>query len=637
MKKGTAFFVAIGCMSMGIFEYLLLILLGLGGVWAAYDWNRRRVRLSRIKRILAEQFAAPAAPQGAHTDCRPSNRSWKGIFHRALKKGVSAEAERLLRAAYRAASFHKTATRSKNVHVDCYSTCPDERMRKNEHLLTRLEWLAKAGRKGQISEATRVKIAAKIAASLDGIDARDYAEKEGNCGKRFSETATAEAAVVLTDIAGGAPEDRAGTENANQVGKLSLSKATRAAWLSLDEGRERDLRRALEKESVSAAAARLLLSAFQTIAWHYDATRRKNVDVCCYEACPEEPMRRNENLLNRLECLAEAERKGRIDEATYNRIAAQIASALVNMEREKSEKLENSSESAVAEAAAALAEIARKAPEGWAKDENTAKTSIPRRPGEWRMPPIFGRGRVARRDEFEELLRRIESEWGIVFAGENDIREAFKDECDEGNIRFDMDDLVEHVIAAAGKSGKLPPDPPGESLEERYSALLDKARNAILETPGAATRARAIGPETEWKRLAPFCRRRGVYKRLQKACNHWIGSDSEWGGGAFWVFEVLLGAAVMEWLSPLWGLPLSILIALLAAGVAFLLFGEDFSSINDTFFPRRRFRTLGEYVREAAREQYDVRQRERFHDRVQALLPDSMEKCDPNVDDEGMA
>lgn len=129
-----------------------------------------------------------------------------------------------------------------------------------------------------------------------------------------------------------------------------------------------------------------------------------------------------EHLLTRMELLAEAGRKGRIDEETLHRIAGEIARDLAafgvadaagmmdcrdtapeawEKRRQAAEAIRGETvpvDAAATEAAAALAELARTAPAGWAEapsqyrwGEKKGKGSDPTKPGVWQPPPALPR------------------------------------------------------------------------------------------------------------------------------------------------------------------------------------------------------------------------------------------------------
>ena len=204
------------------------------------------------------------------------------------------------------------------------------------------------------------------------------------------------------------------------VAEAGLSAAVRAAWLSLDGNRGEELRRALEKEvakrGLSPDAAKLLRIAFRHTAYHYYRDRGEGARGTCYwgGSSIEGEGWTSEQLLTRMEFLADAARNGQIDQETHDKVAAEIAQSLAAfgaidaLPRNNSEKWRQTFEAiqaqtvpvtaAATEAAAALADIAATAPEGWAEAVYDAggrkkieRVSDPSKPGVWQPPPPLSR------------------------------------------------------------------------------------------------------------------------------------------------------------------------------------------------------------------------------------------------------
>jgi len=196
------------------------------------------------------------------------------------------------------------------------------------------------------------------------------------------------------------------TATTTPLPKPGLSEAVRAAWLSLDRERGEELRLALEKEveakDLSADAAKQLQIAFRHTGYHYWRNRSSaavRFAIACYglvsyESYIAEVAR--EHLLTRMDLLAEAGRKGRIDKGTYEKVVVEIAQSLAVLDaadakklldykndpdpsskvREKRQEIADALregtapipvDAATTEAAALLADMAANAPEGWAK------------------------------------------------------------------------------------------------------------------------------------------------------------------------------------------------------------------------------------------------------------------------------
>jgi len=142
-------------------------------------------------------------------------------------RGLSADAARLLRIAFRQTAQHYYLARGEGAMSTCYDMGMDGVViqETREHLLTRMEWLAEAGREGRIDAETHDRVAGEIAQALAAFGAADAAGLEDyrqTTPEAFAQqiqtveaiqaktvpvdAAAEEAAVVLAEWARSAPE-----------------------------------------------------------------------------------------------------------------------------------------------------------------------------------------------------------------------------------------------------------------------------------------------------------------------------------------------------------------------------------------------------------------------------------------------
>ena len=137
-------------------------------------------------------------------------------------KGLCTSVAELLRIAFRETAQHYYWTRGAGVGIECYDMTDEGAaiMDTREHLLTRMAFLAEAGRKGQIDKEVYDKVAAEIARSLavlgvaDAVKLFDYSDRSPEAAeKRIQAT---EAILEKT-----VPVDAVATEAADALAKMA--------------------------------------------------------------------------------------------------------------------------------------------------------------------------------------------------------------------------------------------------------------------------------------------------------------------------------------------------------------------------------------------------------------------------------
>jgi len=131
----------------------------------------------------------------------------RALEREVAARGLGAHTARLLQIAFRETAYHYYRTRSKDAAwIDCYYAGPGVVGETREFLLTRMEFLAEAGRKGQIDKETYEKVAADIARSLAALDEMRARQTLHGTMPASAGAADMEAARVLADMAANAPE-----------------------------------------------------------------------------------------------------------------------------------------------------------------------------------------------------------------------------------------------------------------------------------------------------------------------------------------------------------------------------------------------------------------------------------------------
>ncbi|MCL2103007.1 MAG: hypothetical protein FWH25_03115 [Syntrophorhabdaceae bacterium] len=463
----------------------------------------------------------------------------------------------------------------------------------------------------------------------------------------------------------------------------SLANA-RTAWMSLDTARSEELRLALGGAQSPGAAKALRIAFRQAAyhyqrtrgagasATCYDMTRDESL---LHDA--------RGHLLTRMEFLAEVGRKGGVKEETFNAVAGQIACALavfgaagekgmldkklldedlrscagLSGERSGTQELGLASGDCwwivvptrdEEVAAASLGGMALKAPIGWARpapgsrpiaqDESThpGKYDEPENwtaPEEYQPSPPPGPKRIAllfqevlQAGKIDELLDKVETEWGVAFSDEarKPYRKGYIVEtaASEGYMETVIDEyvFVYSIYEMIARAGKWPPPWPGETEEDIYAALIERARTSLVLTLNPMATPEDFGPETKLNELAPFHSRYKVFKRLSRV----VGPDFSRipNVGYYLLLAFLLVLAVMSELSLrfLYAFPFSLIGAIVVVGLAYVLLGETFTGRINSLFVRSKFTTLGDYVREATRGREEGYRRKRFSARIRELL-----------------